>query len=688
MREENLFPEGLMLLAELERKGFIRHVSDGRKASEWVYWNHLGFNPDTLRHKVGAFSIDLECDDPALAKIFWNVISETGIKQNPDPDLLVVICHVIDFKRMDEINEKTRKKGQCWMLLKVNAPLPFLGPIFSQRKESPCWRCLAHRLELHDRNGSMYQHLSGDPQPLARPNCSHPILQYQLFSLAASHIIEWSYAQSSRLESAIFTLDSGTSQTEYHVFPKRPQCNVCGNLAHPAVLPDPIKIGNQKIIEKSGGYRTESLQSTWERVQPNISEVLGIVPQLKPYFFEDSEVVHNYSSGRNLALRSKSRFWSKLHSRSMSGGKGKTELQSKTGAVCEAIERYSLMYHSAGRTVRGSLKSLENAIHPNECMLFSDSQFRERRLFNREQKNFHTLIPIEFDPDQKLDWTPVFSLTEHKFKLLPAAYCFAQYPHTDELNLLAYPDSNGCASGNTIEEAILQGLLELVERDAAAVWWYNRVQRPGISLRNLGDPYIQKVFRYYESIGRKIYLLDLTHDLGIPVYACVSHNILKGEPDSMLFSFGAHLERNIAMERAITEMNQLLPMATSFSPESLSPEVSGWLYDQKYVDTQYFHPLHGRLEEPSELPSGRTFNELGRAIEYCVKTLAENELEVLVLELTQPDINFPVARVFIPGLRHFWRRTAPGRLYEVPYKMGWQERVKLEEELNPISIFI
>jgi ribosomal protein S12 methylthiotransferase accessory factor len=47
-----------------------------------------------------------------------------------------------------------------------------------------------------------------------------------------------------------------------------------------------------------------------------------------------------------------------------------------------------------------------------------------------------------------------------------------------------------------------------------------------------------------------------------------------------------------------------------------------------------------------------------------------------------------VVKVIVPGLRHFWRRTAPGRLYDVPVKMGWLKESKKEDELNPVSIFI
>ena len=72
-----------------------------------------------------------------------------------------------------------------------------------------------------------------------------------------------------------------------------------------------------------------------------------------------------------------------------------------------------------------------------------------------------------------------------------------------------------------------------------------------------------------------------------------------------------------------------------------------------------------------------------------VKALVEGlGLEMLVLDQTRPDIGMPVVKVFVPGLRHFWARLAPGRLYEVPARLGWLPQPLAEEQLNPISMFI
>ena len=63
-------------------------------------------------------------------------------------------------------------------------------------------------------------------------------------------------------------------------------------------------------------------------------------------------------------------------------------------------------------------------------------------------------------------------------------------------------------------------------------------------------------------------------------------------------------------------------------------------------------------------------------------------LEVLVLDQTRPELGLPVAKVIIPGLRHFWPRFAPGRLFESPVNLGWHCQPKLEADMNPVPMFM
>jgi ribosomal protein S12 methylthiotransferase accessory factor len=117
----------------------------------------------------------------------------------------------------------------------------------------------------------------------------------------------------------------------------------------------------------------------------------------------------------------------------------------------------------------------DKAIHPNACMNFSQAQYNNRKKWNVSCSGWFQKVPEPFDEEREIEWTPVWSLTHEEFKYLPTAYCYYGYPKPEKPDCWA--DSNGCAAGNTMEEAILQGFMELVERDSIALWWYNRVKQ-------------------------------------------------------------------------------------------------------------------------------------------------------------------------------------------------------------------
>jgi ribosomal protein S12 methylthiotransferase accessory factor len=70
-------------------------------------------------------------------------------------------------------------------------------------------------------------------------------------------------------------------------------------------------------------------------------------------------------------------------------------------------------------------------------------------------------------------------------------------------------------------------------------------------------------------------------------------------------------------------------------------------------------------------------------VEACVDVARQAGYDFLVLDQTRPDVGVSVVRVIVPGLRHFYRRFGPGRLYDIPVKLGLLDRPRLEAELTP-----
>src|SRR5271170_3506636 len=155
----------------------------------------------------------------------------------------------------------------------------------------------------------------------------------------------------------------------------------------------------------------------------------------------------------------------------------------------------------------------------------------------------------------KIEWSPVWSLRDARFKHLPTSLLYFFYRGPAAFAA----DSNGCAAGNTLEEAIVQGFLELVERDAYAIWWYNRLQRPQLDLSQFDDSYVRDLRRQLAESGRKLWVLDVTSDLGVPTFVAVTHWMQNGR-ENIEFGSGAHFDTKIALLRALTELNQFLSL--------------------------------------------------------------------------------------------------------------------------------
>lgn len=685
--------EVLITLHQLETEGYITHSKPLFTSEQTAYWEELGFNTQKLATVFNTKTIAIKTLGAVDDVTFKESCIATGLQWSDTPYITIVLTADYLHPDLEHINTEMIEQGTPWMLIKLEGTTPYVGPLMVPgAEEAACWKCLQHRLALHDQENKLYQALAKTNDTIARPLVSHPISKQLAASVAISELVSWLYhEQNESLYNTLISLDTKTGERKINKVVKRPQCPSCGDIQMVKKHPLPTQLQPQHTIaDNLGGYRTVSPEETLQKYKHHVSAITGVVPYVKEYHPVEDVPIYNFGSGKNLALQSSSLFWLNLHLRSANGGKGKTAIQAKTGALCEAIERYSLMYQGETYTVEATYNDLEHAMHPNTCMLYSDDQYQDRERINNESTKFYSLIPIPFDVDEIMDWTPVYSLTQKEFKYLPSCYCYAQYPAADEKRLYAYPDSNGCAAGNTIEEAILQGFLELVERDAAAIWWYNRVQYPAVALESAQNPYINQMIAYYKSIHRSLYVLDITTDFRIPVFVAISHSLEESDKDKILYAFGAHVDADIALERAVIELNQLLPVVMSENGSYLTTDqvFIDWLDTAMLRDNNYLIPQEGEEKnmhtDYPQLCNATVYD----SVQFCIQAAKKLELETLIIDLTQPDIGLPVAKVIVPGLRHFWRRTAPGRLYDVPVRMGKLEQPHTESELNPLSIFI
>jgi ribosomal protein S12 methylthiotransferase accessory factor len=460
---------------------------------------------------------------------------------------------------------------------------------------------------------------------------------------------------------------------------------------NPAPRPDGVPLellSRKKTFTADGGHRTISPEATLRRYEHLVSPITGLVPALVRSPNGDG-VVHVYGSGYNPARAAGDLLRLRGDLRSCSSGKGSTDVQARAGSLCEALERLSGCFRGDEPRRTARLAELgDAALHPNACMLYSERQYAERARWNARPSKFNH-VPHPFDPGATIEWTPLWSLTRQQVRYLPTASCYFPPEIVEAQTCVAC--SNGNAAGNTLEEAILQGFLELVERDSVALWWYNRVRRPAVDLSSFAEPYLDEVSAYLRGHGRTLWVLDLTSDLGIPVFVALSRR--EEEPERLLFGFGAHLEARLAVLRAVTELNQMLtwvlPAEKNGQPETIEEsETLHWLQNATVANQTYLVPDPGVPARTAAAYPRQWTDDLRDDVLACQTLVERHGLEMLVLDQTRPDIGLPVVKVVVPGLRHFWARFAPGRLYDVPVRLGWLAAPLREEELNPIAMFL
>ncbi len=629
---------------------------------------------------------------PSPRQSYAATIKENGIRNSPLPNtdtksLAVVLTDDYLRPELAEFNQKALDNNISWLLIKPVGIKIWIGSIFEPGKTG-CWQCLAQRLQSNQEVLSTIQQQQGKYKNIST-------YQAHLFStlqtginLAATEILKWLVRDRDKpddlfptLAGKIITLNVSNLDLKTHILTKRPQCPVCGDKNHTSHQTSKITLTNRKKqFTVDGGHRILSPQETLERWQHHISPITGIVSSLvrtsEPGANHSYLAVHNFGKAKDInSLRHN------LHNKA--AGKGRTKSQAKASGFCEAIERYSGLFQGDEPRKLHTYNQLGNTgIHPESCLQFSHHQYQNREILNQKYAGVD-FIPQPFQEDKAIEWTPIWSLTEQTVKYMSTALCYYKYP-LPQNHLFGFATSNGNAAGNAVEEAILQGFMELVERDSVALWWYNRLQRPAVDLESFQDPYLQELQTYYHQRGREFWVLDLTSDLTVPVFAAISRCIQGKE--LIVAGYGAHLDPKIALMRAVTEMNQFLSRVEMQYPHRLEAGLHQWLTYANLANQPYLAPNTQTTPKVYQDYPQWWSDDLKQDVLNCVAIAKKQNLESLVLNQTRPDIGLNVVKVIVPGLRHFLPRLAPGRLYNVPVKMGWLTTPLTENQMNPIAM--
>jgi YcaO-like protein with predicted kinase domain len=222
--------------------------------------------------------------------------------------------------------------------------------------------------------------------------------------------------------------------------------------------------------------------------------------------------------------------------------------------------------------------------------------------------------------------------------------------------------SNGLASGNNQDEALVHAICEVIERDAEALW-RARPEFRRLDLTTIRDAVCSDLLEMIESAGLRVAVWDITSDIPVPAYGCLllpAEDALDWATASVHDGFGCHPSPSVALARAITEAAQARLTYISGSRDDVLPDEIA-----RASDPVVLEQVRRDLDQIQVTEQFRLEPTLSKSFYEDIIRIAETVMatiggEIIWCDLMHPDLNVPVVKVFIPGLEGPWEQAAHG----------------------------
>jgi putative methanogenesis marker protein 1 len=382
-----------------------------------------------------------------------------------------------------------------------------------------------------------------------------------------------------------------------------------------------MKLGPAPKVWTEDGHRTVDPATTYKRIEP-LCKTAGIT-RVADITGLDRVGIPVFSSIRPDA---------KSGAITVYNGKGASVIQAKVSAIMEALERYSGEWREdvlVRRNVEDML-SQDNAIDPRSLIL-----------------PHRTLIHVMSQP---VAWIKGFDLIENEEVWAPASAAFHPYSSAKDLALFR-TNTNGLASGNTMEEAVVHGLCELIERDAWSICEC-RHQVIGDVLPSKDDRLIHQMLEKFSSNGIEVRLKDLTSDIGLPTFAAAADDVRLQDPALLSLGMGTHLNPKITVIRALTEVAQSrLTQIHGAREDTVRGKATRQMgYERvKRMNQMWFAESSKAtaLNDYHCFDTADLFDDLQVILACLVK---RGFKRVIAVDLTRKELDIPVVKMIVPGL--------------------------------------
>lgn len=312
-------------------------------------------------------------------------------------------------------------------------------------------------------------------------------------------------------------------------------------------------------------------------------------------------------------------------------GKGGTSEQAEASAVMELAERFSFFtfYRDRKNFLVEEYRNVRDRAIPFELIAGSV-----------HDNSYNLDIAEEIFSRLRLRWAQGYNLTREEQVLVPIDWFHA-------IN-----EFNGTSAGNSVEEALIQGICEIVERHVSCVISRNKVKTPGIKVESLSDPTALDMVRKYDRAGIRLFISDFSMDIGIPSVGVLAYDPSTfPERSEIVWTAGTAPDPQKALSRALSEVAQL---GGDF--DSGSRYVASGLPKLTSLEEADFVIQPDREIEITHLPD-LSHNNIRLEVERSISSLYQRDLEIIGVDIANLKLGIPAFYTIVPGT-HFRERAA------------------------------
>lgn len=385
-----------------------------------------------------------------------------------------------------------------------------------------------------------------------------------------------------------------------------------------------------------GTHRTATPEETLERVRPYFKSI-GLTR------------IANITGLDKIGIPVTISIRPNSYSVATSSGKGTTLEAAMVSAAMESIELYCAETIDLPEINLSYAQLQEN----HHVLPLEQLPLRENSLFNLNR------------PEQWCLGWDIVNQTQVAVPVQVVSMNYHRFWYEKGINLSSFEmGSNGLASGNSFLEAISSALFELIERDAISChleayrkgYGIPGYRMPRVCLETIESPLVQELLAKFAAAQVVPILFDCTVDTEIPVYRAQIYDPSGYVPSS--HGYGAHLDPEVAMVRALTEAAQTRAILISGARDDIFHQYYTLLRLQRNYNAEARSvgsnsPTIDAREKKSQATF--TFENDLEIILGKLKRVGLNQ--VIVFDLTPPEWDISVVRVIVPGLEASFHTT-------------------------------